>query len=73
MSVGCYPHAGVQPACAFRELEEMGRASSQCLVARPLTVVGTHEEVAQAAPGCRALRGGSDPQAGVGGDQSLWQ
>ena len=53
-------------------MEAVG-ACSQCLVAASLTVVSTHGEVAQAAPGCRALCSGSDPQGGVGGAQSLWQ
>ena len=43
----------------------MGRASSQCLVAR------TQGKVAQAAPNCRAL--GSDSyQTAVGRAQSIW-
>ena len=48
-------------------------ASSQCLVAGPLTVVRTHRKVVQAAPSCRALESGSDPQAGVGSAWSDWQ
>ena len=51
----------------------MGRAGSQCLVAGPLTMARTQGKVAQAAPSCRALGRGSDPQAGVGGTQSIWQ
>ena len=43
----------------------MGRASSQCLVAGPLTVSGTCGKVAQTAPRCRALGSDSD-QACVG-------
>lgn len=39
------------PACVSREMEAMGRASSQCLVARPLTVVMNCGEVVQVAPG----------------------
>ena len=59
------------PVSADREMEAMG--SSQCLVAEPLTVVGTCGEVAQVATGFRALGCGSDPQAGVGGTQRIWQ
>ena len=51
----------------------MSRASSQCLVTGPLTVARTHRKVVQAAPSCRALGSGSDPQAGVGSAQSIWQ
>ena len=54
--------------CASKEIESLGWDSSQCLVAGPLTVVRTHRE---ATPGCRALESGSDPQAGVGGAQSI--
>ena len=50
----------------------MGRASSQCLVARPLTVSRSCGKVVQAAPSCRALGSDSD-QAGVGYSQSIWQ
>ena len=50
-----------------------GRASSQFLVAGLLTVARTHGKVAQADPSCRALGSGSDPQAGVGSAQSIWQ
>ena len=50
---GSYPHAGVWTVSVAREIEAMGRASSQCLDAGPLTVVRTCEEVAQAAHGCR--------------------
>ena len=32
---------GICPACTCRDMEAMGRASSQCLVAGPLTVVRT--------------------------------
>ena len=52
--------------CASREMEAMGRASSQCLIAGPLATVKDHRKVAQAAPSCRALGSDSD-QAGVGG------
>ena len=58
---------------ASREMEAMGRASSQCLVAGPLTVARTHRKVVQATPSCRALGSGSDLQAGVGGTWSFWQ
>ena len=52
----------------------MGKACSQCLVAGPITVASTCGEVGvQAAPGCRALESGSDPQGGGGSTQSLWQ
>ena len=54
-------------------MEAVGRASSQCLVAGPLTVVRTYGKVAQAAPSFRVMGSGSDPQAGVGSAQSLWQ
>ena len=70
---GCYPHAGVQPVCTSREMEAMSRASSQCLIAGPLTVARTHGEVAPAAPVCSALGSSDDPQAVVGITQSIWQ
>lgn len=54
-------------------MEAVRKACSQCLVAGPLTVVRTLGEVAQAAPCCRALATGSDPQGGVAGTLSLWQ
>ena len=38
--------AAVQPACASRKMEAMGRASSQCLVAGFLTVTRTQGKVA---------------------------
>ena len=42
----CYPlcreYAGVRPVLASRKMEAMGRANSQCLIARPLTVVRWH-------------------------------
>ena len=57
MCISCYPPArgceGVWPVHASREMMPMGRASSQCLVAGPLTVVKTYMEVAQADPGKR--------------------
>ena len=72
---GCYPLdegcATVWPALSSRKMEAMGRACSQCLVARPLTMVRTCGKVVQAAPGCRALASGSDPQGGVGSTQSF--
>ena len=40
---------------ASREMEAVGRASSQCLVAGPLIVIRTQENVGQAAVRCRAL------------------
>ena len=70
---GCYPHAGVQPVCTSREMEARSRASSQCLIAGPLTVARTHGEVAPAAPVCSALGSSDDPQAVVGITQSIWQ
>ena len=70
---GCYPHAGEEPAHASREMDAIDRASSQCLVMGLLTVVRTSGEVALAAPCCRALGSSSDPQAGVGRAQSIWQ
>ena len=71
--VDCYPNAGIQPAVSSREMQAMVRASSQFLVAGPLTVARTCGEVVQAVPGCRALGSGSDPQAVVDGTQSIWQ
>ena len=56
---------------ASREMEGVGRASTQCLVAGSLTVTRTHGKVAQAAPSCRALGSGSDPQVGVGSARSI--
>ena len=51
----------------------MSRPSSQCLVAGSFTVARTCQEVRQGAPSCNALGCDSDPQAGVGGAQSVWQ
>ena len=68
--MGC---AGIQAVVASREMEAMDKASSQCLVAGPLTVARTGREVAQAAPVCRPLGSGNDPQAGVGGSWIIWQ
>jgi len=65
--------ASVWPAGASKELEAMGSASSQCLVAGPLTVPRTHKKVMQVASDCWALGCGSDPQGGVGNGQNLWQ
>ena len=59
--------------CASREMEAMGRARSQCLVAGPFTVAWTHGKVEQAAPICRALASDNDLQADVDGAQSIWQ
>ena len=56
-----------------REMEAVGRASSQFLVALPLTVVSTCEKVAQAALSSGALGSGSDFQAGIGSAWSIWQ
>ena len=50
----------------------MGQASTQCLVAGPLSVARTLRKVAQAAPSCGALGSDSD-QACVGGAWSTWQ
>ena len=51
----------------------MDRASSQCLVAGPLTVARNLGKMVYAAPICRALGNGSDSQAGRGSVQSIWQ
>lgn len=52
----------------------IGKAYSQCLVAGHLAVARTHKEVTvPAAPGCRSLGSGSDPQVGGSDAQSLWQ
>ena len=48
-------------------------ASSQCLVAGPLTVGRTPRKVAHAAPSCRALGSGSEPQALLGRAWIMWQ
>ena len=58
--------------CASREMGVMCRASSQYLIAGPLTVARSHGKEAQAAPSCRAWGIDSD-QACVGGTQSIWQ
>ena len=52
-------------------MEAVDRASSRCLIAGPLTVARTHGKVVQVVPHCRALGSSSDPQAGVGGAQSV--
>ena len=57
---------------ASREMEVMGKTSSQFLVAGPLTVATTRGKVAQAVPSCRALGSDSD-QSCVGGSLSPWQ
>ena len=60
-------------ACDCREMETMGIAYSQCLVAGLLTLVRTHGKVAQATPHCRALGSGNEPRADLGSSQSIWQ
>ena len=74
---GCFPLdngcAGVGSVCASRDMEAMGRACSQCLVAGFLTVTRTHGELVQAAPSCRALRSGSDPQGCLGRVGRFWK
>ena len=57
---------------ASREMEAMGRASIQCLVAGPLSVARTCGNMAWAASNYRALGSDSD-QADVGGTWSFWQ
>ena len=59
--------------CASREMEAMGRASIQCVVAGPLAVARIRSKVVQAAPSCRALGSCSDTQTDVGSAQSVWQ
>ena len=61
----CYP--------LDRVLQVLPGRWSQGLVAGPLTVARTRGKAAQAAPSCRALGHGSDPQAGLGGSQSIWK
>jgi len=39
----------------------MGRAGSQCLVARLLTAARTYRKVAQVTPSCRAIGSGKEP------------
>ena len=51
----------------------MSRFSTLCLVAGPLTMARTCSNVALAAPSCRAMWSGSDPQRGVGCAWSFWQ
>ena len=65
-------YAGVQSVHASREMDTMGRAYSLCLVAGPLTGEDLWGSYAGCSC-CRPLGSGSDPQAGVGGVQSLWQ
>ena len=62
------------PLSASREMEAMDRASSQCLVAGPLTVARTCGKMAPAALSFRALGSDSD-QACVGSAWSMkqWQ
>ena len=54
-------------------MEATGRASSQHLVAKPLTVARTCGKVAQASPSCRPLGSAGDLQTGVGGTWNVWQ
>ena len=58
---------------ASREMEAMGSANSQHLFAGPLTEAGTQRKLAQAAPSCRDLGSGIEPQAGLGNARSIWQ
>ena len=46
--------------CVFREMEAMGRASSQCLVFGLSTEAKISRKVAQAAPSCRTLGSGNE-------------
>ena len=50
MCSGCNPLdrscAGVRPTLASQKMQAIDRASSQCVVPRPLTGVRTHGEVA---------------------------
>ena len=64
-------HDGVWPASSSKEVDEMGRTCSQCLVAGHLTLVRTPWEVVQATPSCRALGSNSDSQVSVDSTQSL--
>ena len=72
LSIPLIGGAGVQSANASREMAGLGRSSNKCLVAGPLTVVKTHGEVAQAAPGHRTLGSGSDCQQVVCSAQHIW-
>ena len=60
MCVGCYPLDRVDVSTS-REMEAMGRASSQCLVAGSLTVAKPCGKLAETASSCKALGSGSDP------------
>ena len=71
MCAGCYPLDRVLHV--YRKMEAVGRASSQCLIAGPLTVARTHRKLVQTSSSCQALRSGSDPQAGIGDTQDIWQ
>ena len=54
-----------------REVGTMGGLCRHHLVFRPLTVAGTQGEVrVHAAPGCKSLGSGSDPQGSGGSAQS---
>ena len=55
-----------------REMEAVGKGSSQCLVAGPLAAARTHRKVEQSTPSCRAL-GSNSGQAGVSGARHVWQ
>ena len=59
--------------CASREMLAMGSGSSQSLVSGPLILVKICQKSAQDAPSFRALGSGNEPQAGLGGNQSIWQ
>ena len=50
----------------------MGRASSHCLVAGLLTLARRCRNVAQATLSFRALGSGNEPEADLGGAQSIW-
>ena len=58
MCAGCYPinsgYAGVLSELSSRNMQAIGKASSQCLAAMTLTVARTHGEVLKAALGCTA-------------------
>ena len=51
----------------------MGRASSQCLVAGPLTVIRIHGKVIQAAPSCRDLGKWQRPSGNCKRHHEPWQ
>ena len=58
---------------ASREMEVIGRTSSQCLVAGTSTVARICWNVAHADPSCMALESGCDTQTCAGGVWSIWQ